>query len=157
MRPFLGPLHAWVSACPGESFRRIWPWFACSGIDFSPHQPEALAQVTWRALPRRRQEGKIVVLGSWSLEFGEDPLQARWFSLQLTQEDVPYLFDREPYRAIATLELFAALVGLMVLVPREVRGQLGVRSFSSGNGQPGEHVAFAHDEVPAVLGPGGDG
>ena len=65
--------------------------------------------------------GNLVVLGGWSLEFGEDPLQACWFSLQLTQEDVPHLFEREPKRAVATLELFAALVGLMVLVPRENR------------------------------------
>ena len=84
--------------------------------------PDALAQVTWRALPPRRQVGgQPCRSGCWSLEFGEDLFQARWFSLQLTQEDVPYLFEREPQWAVTTLELFAALVGLMVLVPREKR------------------------------------
>ena len=100
MRPFLGPLHAWVAACPGGSFRRIPAKIRVLLARISLHIKAAGCPAAGSFGPSHVESSSasthLVLLGSWSLEFGEDPLQARWFSLQLTQEDVPYLFDRKP-------------------------------------------------------------
>ena len=128
----MGPLYTWVAACPDGSFRRIQAMFRVLLAWISLHikgRRMSCCPMLWPKLRGElfrlyaKAEGNLVVLRGWSLEFGKDPLQALWFSLQLTQEDVPYLFEREPCRAVATLELFAAVVGLMVLVPWKTTDQ----------------------------------
>ena len=126
IRPSLGPLHAWAAACPDGSYqgtpttlRIIMFWLA--------HAVRSRRMVCCRSLrpvysgelfrTDAKAEGKLIVLGGWSLENGFETKQARWFSLRITEEDAPWLFRIEPFRVIAALELLGSLLGLMLLVP----------------------------------------
>ena len=65
-----------------------------------------------------KAEGDLVVIGGRRSLAGVKARDAPWFSLELTRKTAPWAFARgEPFRAIASLELIASLVGLMVLVP----------------------------------------
>ena len=65
-----------------------------------------------------KAEGDTVAIGGWRSAAGAKAKEADWFSISLTRKTAPWAFAKgEPFRAIAALELLAALVGLMVLVP----------------------------------------
>ena len=57
-------------------------------------------------------------VGGWCPELGEDgspdPSKSRWFSLEVTREDFPWVYCREDKasRVIATLESLAVLLAL---------------------------------------------
>ena len=63
-----------------------------------------------------KAEGDVVVIGGWSTSAGWDTRAARWFSLRITKAMAPWVFEKEPYRIVATLELLAVLVAMIVLV-----------------------------------------
>ena len=80
-----------------------------------------------RALLRvdAKAEGLAVAVGGWcphhdargNIVIGK----SRWFSLSLTEATAPWAFVRgTPARAISTLELLAATIGLVVLTPDEL-------------------------------------
>ena len=70
-----------------------------------------------------KAEGDLVVIGGWKSQGGCKTRDGPWFSLELTRKTAPWAFERgEPFRTIASLELIASLVGLMILVPQEVQG-----------------------------------
>ena len=47
-------------------------------------------------------------------------MKAPWFALELTRQSALWAFHRgEPFRTIASLEMLASLIGLMVLLPEE--------------------------------------
>ena len=65
-----------------------------------------------------KAEGDTVAVGGWRSANGAKTADAKWFSVSLTRATAPWAFARgEPFRAIASLELLASLIGLMVLVP----------------------------------------
>ena len=64
--------------------------------------------------------GEDIVLGGWEIDGCEDTKLARWFSLRLSREDVPWAYTRgDPFRAVASLELLATLVCVMLFGPSE--------------------------------------
>ena len=76
----------------------------------------------------------MVVLGGWSLLGGANPATASWFCIQLTPADTPWVFEKEPFRKIASLELLAALVGLLLLDPVTKTDRLKFASLSLSAG-----------------------
>ena len=65
-----------------------------------------------------KAEGTVIVLGGWCLPGGrEDPAQAKWFSVTLGPEEVPWAYAKGlPYRVVAALELLATIICLMLFV-----------------------------------------
>ena len=65
-----------------------------------------------------KAEGMTAVIGGWECRDGCPPGAARWFRVHLTRATAPWAFARgEPFRTVASLELFASLVSLMVFGP----------------------------------------
>ena len=61
-----------------------------------------------------KAEGETVVLGGWCCSDSRDRGKCRWFSVKLTRETIPWVFESgEPYRAIAALELLGTLASLL--------------------------------------------
>ena len=67
-------------------------------------------------------------------------MEAPWFSIALTRATAPWAFERgEPFRTIASLELMATLVGLMILMPEtEARSESAATlTFTAGTDNQG--------------------
>ena len=86
-----------------------------------------------------KAEGELVVLGGWSLEHGPDTRRARWYSLRISPEQAPWLFEKEPFTVISTLELLATIIGIMLLVPEGLaeRQRVGSAAISAGTDNQG--------------------
>ena len=110
-RPFLGPLHRFMSLHARSSVCAV-------SMESTTVAPRVDAQASsertgiggW--FPRTGQDGKIDIRGS------------RWFSLELIEEEWPWIFarGRKPALIISTLESLAVLVALKLLygeTPRE--------------------------------------
>ena len=65
-----------------------------------------------------KAEGSDVCVGGFELVEGASLLECRWFSISLNPENAPWAFVREgeALRAIASLELFASLLCVMLFV-----------------------------------------
>ena len=58
-----------------------------------------------------KAEGQLVRVGGWECIGGAVPREARWFAVELTRSSAPWAFSKgEPFRTIASLELFATLL-----------------------------------------------
>ena len=56
-----------------------------------------------------------MAIGGWGCLGGCPPSRARWFRVALSRDNAPWAFCRgEPFRTIASIELFASLVSLIV-------------------------------------------
>ena len=135
-RPFLGPLYRFMSLHPRSSVRKVPSYvrfflrYLADRVSGSRHYNCAVSMESTTVAPRvdaqassertgiggwfphRGQDGKIVVRGS------------RWFSLELNEEEWPWVFarGRKPALIISTLESLAVLVALKLLygeTPRE--------------------------------------
>ena len=152
MRPFLGPFYAWIAACPAGIFlvlpamlRLILSWMArmvegrrvCSCRCLLPLERGELFRVDAKA------EGQTVRIGGWSLLHGQDTRAASWFSMQISETDCPWAFAKDPFQLIASLELLATLIGLMLLVPKDVeaRSVHGTAGIGCGTDNRGNSLA----------------
>jgi len=80
-----------------------------------------------------KAEGDLIVIGGWEVGGDGDPKRARWYSLQLGREDIPWAYVRgDPFRSISALELLATLVSVMVFNPRDRCGAAGLISLTMG-------------------------
>ena len=62
-------------------------------------------------------ESDYVVLGRWSTAGGLDTKRAPWFSIKLTSQDCPWLFEKgHGSRTISASEMLATLVALELFV-----------------------------------------
>ena len=64
----------------------------------------------------------------------EHTREARWFSLRLDPVSAPWVFEKETYEVIASLELLAVLVAVMVFVPHPPPGAVGHADFGCSAG-----------------------
>ena len=65
-----------------------------------------------------KAQGSRIVIGGWEVRGAGVPQHARWYSLELTKDDVPWAYARgDPFRSVAALELLATLVCLIVFSP----------------------------------------
>ena len=118
LRPFLAPLHSWTSVLARETACRM-PALVHSSLVYirtqllegrrlvpAPVKPSPLKQAF-------RTDAKCelgrVVLGGWLLGVDADPATAKWFCVELTPGQVPWLFteDGSSQWASSSAELLA--------------------------------------------------
>ena len=57
----------------------------------------------------------LVAVGGWLCRDGTPPASAQWFAVELNKKNAPWIFHKgEPFRLIASLELLATLLCLLV-------------------------------------------
>ena len=85
----------------------------CLRIDLDQEEVE-LFRVDMKAV------AETVVIAGWETSRTQDTRKARWFRMRFDRQSAPWMFRRgEPFRLSQSLELLAALVALMIFVPRE--------------------------------------
>ena len=140
-KPFLGPLYTWVEACSGGTFREVpvflkfvLAWLQRKLVErkeilCSKGQPR-VTRVVELFRSDAKAEGDTVRLGGWQVS-GQDgkpiaPAQARWYQLTLDRATAPWAYRRgEPFRTIASLELFCTLISAMIFMPALPKGATG--------------------------------
>eukprot|EP00435_Cladocopium_sp_Y103_P027686 s1708_g6.t2 len=125
VRPFLGPLYAWSAALAPATFAAfpdavsILLDFVTNEVDRCPMRkavrPPALHGDCFRI--DASASGEDIVIGGWESYGGVSTQEARWFSMKLGRKTVPWAYLRgDPFRAIASLELLAVLVAVMLFI-----------------------------------------
>ena len=65
-----------------------------------------------------KAEGMTVPVAGWRSDGLADTISASWFGPTLTKANAPWVFAKgEPFRVVATLELLALTIGIIVLIP----------------------------------------
>ena len=124
LRPFVAPLFQW-SAKMGRRGKARIPWsvsflftFLCAELRGQGRVDTVRPLTTDEGIAFRadaKAEGQNVVVGGWECRGGVRPERARWFAITLDKRSAPWAFARgEPFRAIASLELFATLLCVVV-------------------------------------------
>lgn len=127
-KPFLGPLYSWAAAVPAGATADVPPmvkwiliWLAEAfeaRVRISFGRPVGHLGERFRA--DAKAEGDLIVVGGWELAGHEGTAGARWFSLRLTRQDIPWAYVRgDPFRSVSALELLATTLCIMVFDPRE--------------------------------------
>ena len=64
-----------------------------------------------------------IVVGGWETYHATDPSKCRWFSVRLGRKTAPWAYLKgDPYRSIASLELIAVLISVMVFGSNKTEG-----------------------------------
>ena len=158
-KPFLGPLYTWVEACAGGTFREV-PVFIKFVLTWLIRRLECRKEILCdRGRPRHtrpvelfrsdaKAEGDTVRLGGWQVadEAGRpvDPIDAWWYVLTLDRVCAPWAYRRgEPFRTIASLELFGTLISAMIFLPRFPKGAGALGKISVGGSTDNRGNTFA--------------
>ena len=126
-RPFLAPLYAWVSAAPGGSVLPL-PLMVTLTLTFLINQLKKGRRMTSCRFPTVDQgtifktdakgEDDFVVLGGWECRDDTPTHLSRWFSVKLTKETAPWLFDKgHGSRTIASSELLGTMLAVHLFCP----------------------------------------
>ena len=135
-RPFLGPLYRFMSLHPPSSVRRVPPYvrfflrYLADRVSGSRHYNCAISMDSTTVAPRvdAQASSERTGIGGWFPHRGQDGKidvrGSRWFSLELSEEEWPWVYGRgrKPALIISTLESLAVLVALKLLygeTPRE--------------------------------------
>jgi hypothetical protein len=124
LRPFIAPLFAWAAAV-GYRGSLALPWSVAFIFKFLASEFLGEGRVEQIRVKAKdlgiafradaKAEGQCVRLGGWECLGGTRPAQARWFAVDLDRKSAPWAFARgEPFRTIASLELFATLLCVVV-------------------------------------------
>ena len=129
-RPFLAPLYTLASSYDPDETIPLPPFVAAAmqwlrdRLLVRRTAPCRRIEVSKKGVFRvdAKAEGPNVALGGWRPVAGPDGeidlMACPWFALTLTPAEAPWAFDRgEPFRAIASLELLATVIGLMLFFP----------------------------------------
>ena len=124
LRPFIAPLFSWASAV-GPRGSHLLPWSVLFLLSFLAKELEGEGRsskiyeiradlgLAFRA--DAKAEGHIVRVGGWECVGGRRASEARWFSIDLDRKNAPWAFARgEPFRTIASLEMFATLLCVVI-------------------------------------------
>jgi hypothetical protein len=136
VKPLLGPLFAWTAAVPSGAFvelplmvRLIFKLLIKIFRDASMRMVEVTSATVFKE--RRtfradaRAEGDTVEAGGWETTGSANTKDARWFKMCLTRKNAAWAFHAgEPYRSIASIELFTTLVAAMVFSRQNSEGML---------------------------------
>ncbi len=102
-----------------------------------------------------KAEGDLVVVGGWESLGGRAPRQARWFALQLAKATAPWAFSRrEPFRTIASVELFASLICIMVFSsawPADAAGNMVLTGVTDNRGNTFAISRLMSSKFPLVV------
>ena len=123
VRPFLGPLFAWNSVLRPEKFAK----FPLAVLLVLRLIQEEISRCPMQVVERipveegdffrvdAKADKTSVVIGGWESMGGCLPRKARWFSVRLDRKTAPWVFAKgEPFRVIASLELLAVVVAVIV-------------------------------------------
>ncbi|CAE7495048.1 unnamed protein product [Symbiodinium natans] len=124
IRPLLAPLYAWGSKFKGGTVSRVPELVGYTLQLIQQRFEKGLFRVCCDSPQVGREEvfrtdakcaEGLVAVGGWATQDGSAK-QARWFALQLTPEQAPWLFERSlsAQRMSTTAEIFAIYVGLHV-------------------------------------------
>jgi hypothetical protein len=116
LRPFLGPLYAWASAVPAGACIPL-PGavslilsFVLKMLKAGPAMVACSHTADTKTIAFRadaKAEGDDVGLGGWCVD-ERGPEFSKWFKVKLDRKSAPWAFrSGEPFRTIASLELFA--------------------------------------------------
>ena len=126
-RPFLAPMFAWTASAPAGAVLPVPPMILLV-LDWITKELET-GRLTTSHRARPVDQGEIfrtdakaetdfVVLGGWKSEGGQLPQEAQWFSLRLTKEEIPWLFEKgHGSRTVAASELLATLLAVHLFAP----------------------------------------
>ena len=164
LRPFIAPLFAWVAAVGHKGSIQL-PWSVAFIFRFlaaeltgegrvSQVRPVAAdLGISFRA--DAKAEGQCVRLGGWECIRGTRPAQARWFSVDLNKSNAPCAFARgEPFRAIASLELFATLLCVVTFGdawPGGARGDVVLQGVTDNLGNTFAVTKLMSSKFPLVV------
>ena len=161
LKPHLSPLYAWASVTARGTVGRL-PETVILTLKYIALELEAKRYMVPVARPLKladecfRTDAKCtddaVVLGGWELSSG------RWFVLELTRDDVPFLFKPEggAQWASTSAELLASLVALSVfgwLEPNEKRSVLPIAIIGGTDNRANEALTLkrATTKWPLML------
>lgn len=128
--PFLGPFYAYIAVSDASAAWTLPPALLIL-LDWIADQVEANPFVTLRHLKPvglgkyfkadARADGDTVVIGGYEAIPGLTLKQVRWFSFVLSPELTPWAYVKvnQAFRTVATLELFATLLCIMLFVERQ--------------------------------------
>jgi hypothetical protein len=125
-RPFLGPVYSWCAACPGgaclpipQGLALLLQWLRDKIADAPMRSCRPLRTSTGEAFRvDAKAEGDDVAIGGWETFENLDTKKARWFAIKLTRKSAAWAYARgEPFRAIASLEMMAVLIAIIVFAP----------------------------------------
>ncbi|CAE8616008.1 unnamed protein product, partial [Polarella glacialis] len=134
LKPFLAPLYAWAAAVPeGTALKppllvQLTVAFLLDNLQNENRGRISCAtpEVSKGELFRTDSKGAddCVVLGGWETNGAVDTMNARWFSLTLTREQVPFLFKEGKGSSWSSTssELLASMVALQLFGPDPGRG-----------------------------------
>ena len=122
-------LYAWARYLRADGFSQLPAFVAVVLLILSKKFKQARLVKVTRALALSepvelfridaKAEGDVVRLGGWDTSKTTNTKDAPWFRCNLDRSNAPWVYRRgEPFRTIASLELLAVLVAIMVLVPR---------------------------------------
>ena len=145
-RPFLGPLYVWTCAVNHCHVLRLpkavsvilafLELLLVKGQRTTVVAREARPRVEFFRTDAKAEGNTTMVIAGWACSDASDPRECRWFSEELTHLEAPQFFmSGEPYRAIASLELLATLVAVLLFEPGE--GSSGSFSCSAGTDNMG--------------------
>ena len=123
VRPFLGPLFAWSAVTSQSAFYKF-PDAVCILLEYIRDQVSKEAMSKPRRLARgareafrvdAKAEGEKIVIGGWEVLENDGINKGRWFAVELNRKNAPWAYLKgEPFRSIASLELTAVLVAVIL-------------------------------------------
>jgi hypothetical protein len=131
-RPFLGPIYAWSATVPAFAYIQL-PVLIRLILEHFRHRLQygnrtIECRVSNKPMGQlfmtdAKAEDNLVVLGGWETRPGGSKGTARWFSVRVEPGDLPGLYGRaKPQHEIATWELLASLVAVMIFLPDHYPG-----------------------------------
>ena len=126
-KPFLAALYSWSSAAPLGAILPVPPMVRLT-LSWIVKQLEQGRTTTLCKRASRdlgilfrtdaKGEETYVVLGGWECRGGASTFESRWFSVKLTIEEVPWLFEKgHGSRTIASSELLATMIAVHLFIP----------------------------------------
>ena len=125
-RPFLAPLYALAAKLGNTTFIEL-PMAVRLSLEFFAEwlvkepmkplsDPPGVAGEVFRVDAMASDQG--IRVGGWETHRSTDPWETRWFSVEVTRQNCPWLYVRgEPHRTIAASELLAVTLAVMVFGP----------------------------------------
>ena len=127
LRPFLGPLYAWVSAVRHCHTLRLPKAVAMILAFIEKVLLQGFRTITVpraKSVPQElfrtdaKAEGSEMWLGGWACSDASTPWGCRWFAEKVQHTDAPWFYQAgQSYRSIAALELLSTLVAVHLFAP----------------------------------------
>lgn len=126
-RAWLGPIYSWTSAIlRADRAIVVIPWAIRLFLHWIGHRIRNGGELMPApAVPKddgdwfrsdAKAEGGRAFIGAWETRGGKSTQEARWFYLELTREEAPWVFAKEgdPGRVIAALELLGTILSIIL-------------------------------------------